>query len=151
MTYGWAILIISIALGVLYSLGLFSPSSFVSTSCIFPADFSCIFSSLSSSGALTINIQQSTTSPINVTAIGCNSNASLIDMVSFASDPIPLQIGSNVTITGNSTTSLYCYTNGTVFSGKPGSIFSGYIILNYTDIETGFPHTVSGTVLEKVT
>ena len=150
ITYGWAILIIAIALGVLFELGLFNPSSFVSTSCIFPADFSCIYSSLSSSGALTINMQQSTSSPINITAIGCNSNDSLSHMVSFPSG-VYVQIGSNVTITGNSTANLECWSNDTVFTGKPGSIFHGYVMINYTNVQTGFPHTISGTVLEKVT
>jgi hypothetical protein len=28
MTYGWAILVIAVVLGVLYSLGIFSPSNF---------------------------------------------------------------------------------------------------------------------------
>ncbi len=150
ITYGWAILIIAIALGVLFELGLFNPSSFVSTSCIFPADFSCIYSTLTGSGTLTINMEQSTSSPINITAVGCNSNASLTHMVSFPSG-IPLQIGDNVTISGNSTEALQCYTNNTVFTGKPGALFHGYVIINYTDIQTGFPHTISGTVLEKIT
>ncbi len=150
ITYGWAILIIAIALGVLFELGLFNPSSFVSTSCIFPADFSCIFSTLSSNGMLTINMQQSTSSPINITAIGCNSNASLSHMVYFPNG-IDLQIGSNVTVSGNSTEELQCWSNDTVFTGNPGAIFRGYVLINYTDIQTGFPHTISGTVLEKVT
>jgi len=150
ITYGWAILIIAIALGVLFELGLFNPSSFVSTSCIFPADFSCIFSALSSNGMLTVNMQQSTSSPINITAIGCNSNDSLSHMVYFPNG-IDVQIGSNVTITGNSTATLQCWSNNTVFTGNPGALFKGYVVINYTDIQTGFPHTISGTVLEKVT
>ncbi|MCL5101959.1 MAG: hypothetical protein M1544_01200 [Candidatus Marsarchaeota archaeon] len=150
ITYGWAILIIAIALGVLFELGLFNPSSFVSTSCIFPADFSCIYSNLASNGTLTINMEQSTSSPINITAIGCNSNASLTNMVSFPNG-IVVQIGSNVTISGNTTEALSCWSNSTIFTGKPGSIFHGYVLINYTDEQTGFPHTISGTVLEKVT
>jgi hypothetical protein len=151
MTYGWAILIIAIALGVLFELGLFNPSSFVSTSCIFPADFSCIFSTMYTNGTLIVNLEQSTSSPINITAIGCNSNASLTHMVSFVPNAISLQIGSNVTISGNTVTPLQCWTNNTAFSGRPGSLFKGYVLINYTDIQTGFPHTISGTVLEKVT
>ncbi|MEM0154272.1 MAG: hypothetical protein QW814_00340 [Methanothrix sp.] len=150
ITYGWAILIIAIALGVLFELGLFNPSSFVSTSCIFPADFSCIFSTLSSNGMLTINMQQSTSSPINITAIGCNSNASLSHMIYFPNG-IDVQIGSNVTIDSNTTEPLQCWANNTVFTGKPGALFKGYVLINYTDIQTGFPHTISGTILEKVT
>jgi len=150
ITYGWAILIIAIALGVLFELGLFNPSSFVSTSCIFPADFSCIFSTMYTNGTLVINMEQSTSAPINITAIGCNSNASLSHMVSFEPNGIVLQIGSNVTVSGNSTVPLQCWANNTAFTGKPGALFKGYVLINYTDIQTGFPHTISGTVLEKV-
>jgi hypothetical protein len=64
---------------------------------------------------------------------------------------IDLQIGSNVTVSGNSTEALQCWSNDTVFTGNPGALFKGYVLINYTDIQTGFPHTISGTVLEKVT
>jgi hypothetical protein len=151
MTYGWAILIISVALVSLYALGLFNPASFTHTSCIFPADFSCLNSYLSTGGAFMINIEQSTQAPINVTAIGCNSNDSATHMISFVSNQIYLQIGSNVTISGNSTATLQCWDNGTVVNAKPGSVFNGYVILNYTNTETGFPHTVSAIVIQKVT
>lgn len=151
MTYGWAILIISVALVSLYALGLFNPASFAHTSCIFPADFSCLNSQLSTDGSFVINIEQSTQSPINVTAIGCNSNDSATHMVSFVSNQIYLQIGSNVSISGNSTTLLQCWDNGTVVNAKPGSLFNGYVIVNYTNVETGFPHTVSAIIIQKVT
>lgn len=153
ITYGWAILIIAIALGVLFELGLFNPSSFVSTSCIFPADFSCIYSTIYSNGTLVVDMEQSTSAPINITAIGCNANASLTHMVSFIpQNGIIVQIGSNTTISGNNTEALNCYTNNTsFFLSKPGGIFHGYVLINYTNMQTGFPHTISGTVIEKVT
>ncbi|MCL4372046.1 hypothetical protein M1373_01865 [Candidatus Marsarchaeota archaeon] len=149
-TYGWAIIIISVSLAALYYLGVFNPATYVSTSCLFPADFNCISSVLYPNGTLVINLEQSTTSPINITAIGCNSNETLTHMVSFASAPIPLLIGSNITISGNSTVPLQCWENDTVFTGKPGGIFHGYILLNYTDVDTGYGHTIPATVLEKV-
>ncbi len=151
MTYGWAILVISVALVSLYALGLFNPASFTHTSCIFPADFSCLNSELFSNGTFMINVEQSTASPINITAIGCNANDSTADMLDFSANQIYLQIGSNVSITANGATALQCWDNSTVFTGKPGSIFKGYVIMNYTNIETGFPHTVSAILIQKVT
>jgi hypothetical protein len=41
MTYGWAILIIAIVLGALFSLGVFSGSSFVGTICIPASGYFC--------------------------------------------------------------------------------------------------------------
>ncbi|MEM3215705.1 MAG: hypothetical protein QXS17_02200 [Candidatus Micrarchaeaceae archaeon] len=41
MTYGWAILIIAVVLGALFSLGVFSSSSFLGTACIPQSGFLC--------------------------------------------------------------------------------------------------------------
>lgn len=151
MTYGWAILIVSTAIAALYALGLFSPSTFTHTTCVFPAGFYCLNSQMDTAGNLTINIEQDTSAPINITAIGCGSSDSIGHMISFASNQIVLQIGSNVSISGNTTESLKCWSNSTVFTSSIGSLFNGYVILNYTDTQTGFPHTVSALLSQKVT
>ncbi|MGC8478984.1 MAG: hypothetical protein ACP5NE_03625 [Candidatus Micrarchaeia archaeon] len=145
MTYGWAILIISVVLGALYMMGLFNPSTFISSQCIFPAEFSCLNTYMSSNGQLTINIEQSTSSPINITAIGCNTNATTTDMV-VESPAVYVPIGSNVTFTG-----IQCWSGSSPYSGTVGSVFHGYIILNYTNIQTGFPHTTIASLLQKIT
>ncbi len=146
MTYGWAILIISIALSALYMMGLFSPSSYVSSTCIFPADFSCLEDFMSTSGVLTINIAQSTEAPIDITGIGCNSNVSLAHMTSYVgSSAIYVPIGGNYSFG-----SVQCYSGSGPYSGSVGSIFHGYVIMNYTDLQTGFPHTTVGTLVQKV-
>ena len=143
MTYGWAILILGIAIAVLYSLGLFSPSSFVTSSCIFPADFSCLSGVLATNGLFSINLEQSTASNINLTAIGCNNLGQTTNMVSYSPQKY-LLIGSNISL------STLCYSNFTVYTANPGSIYEGYLVMNYTDLQTGFPHTVIGRLIEKV-
>jgi hypothetical protein len=146
MTYGWAILIISIALSALYMMGLFSPSSYVSSTCIFPADFSCLEDFMSTSGVLTINIEQSTEAPIDITGIGCDSNVSLAYMTAYTgSNAIYVPIGGNYSFS-----SVQCYSGSGPYSGSVGSIFHGYVIMNYTDLQTGFPHTTVGTLVQKV-
>ena len=143
-TYGWAILVIAIVLAVLYELGLFSPSTYVHTSCVFEADFGCLGSTFTENGILTINVEQSTEGPINVTSIGCNSEPSISHMVAF-STPYTIPIG------GNQTFVVQCYMNNTTpYSGTIGDLYTGYVEMNYTDIQSGFPHTLTGEIQEKV-
>ncbi|MEM0147728.1 MAG: hypothetical protein QXD11_02755 [Candidatus Micrarchaeaceae archaeon] len=143
MTYGWAILLLGIVLASLYALGLFSPSSFIQSTCLLQANFGCINAYLSSSGKLTVNIEQNTESPINITSIGCNTNATYYNMVSI-SPPLSLPIGSNHTFT------VQCYQGTQQYSGQIGSIFKGYLLFNYTSLQTGFQNTQIGTLMLKV-
>ena len=148
-TYGWAIIILSIVLAALFSLGVFSPGSFVSTTCVFPAEFGCLSAILNSQNSqLQVNIQQATQSNINVTAIGCNNYGTASNMIAPDNPPsnqITVAIGSNYTF------SVTCYNNGTVLSILPGQIYRGYVVLNYTALQTNFPHTVVGSLIAKAT
>ncbi len=150
-TYGWAIIIIAIVLAALYEIGLFNPSGFVSTTCTFPAEFGCLTAVLSSSSATTnaimnVTIQQSTQSVINITAYGCNNLGTPTNMIlpnNPPSDVISLAIG------GTNSLSITCYNNYSLLTINPGQLFKGYVIINYTNVQTGFPHTVVGTVIAK--
>ncbi|MEM3781390.1 MAG: hypothetical protein QXT43_00305 [Candidatus Micrarchaeaceae archaeon] len=59
MTYGWAILIIAVVLGALFSLGVFSSSSFLGTACIPQSGFLCS-NPTATSGLLSVTIGQAT-------------------------------------------------------------------------------------------
>jgi len=146
-TYGWAILIMAVVLGALYSLGLFSPGTFAGQECLLPAGLSCTNFYLAPNGLLTLNLLQVTQSPINVTAIGCTSNQTTTNMQTPYNPPsnqIYMPIGSNYTFT------LYCYSGNSIYTGKPGSLYNGYLIINYTSTTTGFPHIVTGQIIVKV-
>ena len=142
MTYGWAILILGIVVAAIWALGLFSPSTFVSSQCIMPAEFSCLSAVLSQGGSLFINIEQSTASPILITGVGCNTNATYQGM---SLENVNLPIASNTTFT------IQCYSGTAPFSGGIGSLYNGYLMINYTDIQTGFPKLATGTLILKVT
>ncbi len=147
MTYGWAILIIAVALGALYGLGVFSPGRFLGSQCLLPAGFSCPSLSMSSNGLLTINLLQATDAPINITAYGCNTNSTIINMQTPYNPPsnqITLQIGANYTFT------VQCYSGASPFSGSPGTDFNGYLIINYTNLITGFPQTITGKLFVRI-
>ena len=144
ITYGWMVLVTAIILVALFSMGLFSPGEFGGTMCILPGGLSCISYTLTHSGVLTLNLQQVTQSPINVTAIGCTSNSTFISMNAIVPQ-IEMPIGSNYTFT------VTCYTqNGIPYSGNVGSIFSGALILNYTNTLSGLPQTVFGRIVARI-
>ncbi len=143
VTYGWAIIFIAIALGVIYELGILNPSAFVSSQCIIGGDFSCSGVVLASNGILSLTITQMLTDTINITAVGCDTNTAFTNMQSV----IPQK---SLLPEDNSTFSLQCYDNNTIFTGSLGDMFSGYITVNYTDIITSASHTVAGTIVQKV-
>ena len=146
VTYGWAIIIIGITLAALYALGLFNPAAFTSNQCIFPADFGCLSGFLYANGTLAINFEQATTSAINVTAVGCNTSGFPTNMTAPqppSNAPIYLPIGGNFTLAAQ------CRSNGTIFSSQPGSLYRGYLVVNYTNLQTGFQHVLVGKLIEK--
>jgi hypothetical protein len=57
MTYGWAILILIIVLGVLVSSGIFSPNYLVSEECSFGTNLKCDFFLQNTGGATSIGLR----------------------------------------------------------------------------------------------
>jgi len=147
MTYGWAILIIVVVFVALYGLDVFKPGNFLSSQCLLPAGFACKNLYMYSNGILFINLMQATSTPINITAYGCNTNNTVVNMQTPNNPPsnqVTMQIGANYTF------AVKCYSGASVFSGTPGQGFNGYLILNYTNLETGFPQTAIGKVFVKI-
>jgi len=145
ITYGWAILILGVTLVALYALGVFNTNAFTPNICAFPASFGCLSSYLYANGVISINLQQSTASSINVTAIGCNTQGTLYGYNALTPNTI-------IPIGGNYTYQMSCYSssNTVIFNGNIGAIYSGYVIVNYTDTQTGFTHVVLGRLVQKV-
>ncbi len=149
MTYGWALLIIAVVLAAMFQLGIFNPGQFAGQECILPAGLSCINSYLFTNGMLSINILQSTTSPINVTGYNC-SIATLQNMAIIPIKPVNqiyLPVGANTTLTMN------CFSAAAIIANTlvSGSLFTGNLGVNYTDTLTGFPHTAYGKIAIQVT
>jgi len=142
MTYGWAILIIAIVLAALFSLGIFSSSSFTGTTCIATSGFICA-SPVWTAGVLHVTLGQSTgTSWSDVTFFVVPSGA--------AAPTNPTQVGnalsanayiggtSNTIAAGGSMSSgqTAAYTfplsnNPTVFPTTVGSSASGTMWVEY--------------------
>jgi len=122
MTYGWAILIIAVVLGALFSLGVFNSSSLIGTSCVALSGYYCANPVLSTSGTLTLTVGQATgTSYSGVTAYIVPSGSTF--STSYPSNYIGnLNSGQTVPITVNNV--LTSPSLGTAFTGQVWLVFS---------------------------
>ncbi len=146
ITYGWAILIIAVVLAALFASGVFNPSHFAGQECVLSAGFSCLNYYLYPNGILTLNLFQSTSGAINITSLGCDSAESTAYMsrpYNPPSNQVFMPLGSNYTFP------MTCYENGSIASPSVGTLFNGYLVINYTETSTGFPHTVYGKIIVK--
>ncbi len=142
-TYGWAILILAIVLAAIISLNLFNPGQFATQECLLPADFNCLGYFMGTNGTISLNIQQTTEYPINVTSIGCSTNSTIYSSTNYHPN-VYLPISSNYTF------NVPCYSSpGDVELLSAGQLFTGTVQINYTDTTTGFPKTDIGKVIVK--
>jgi len=145
VTYGWAILVLTVALAALFSLGLLSPGKFAAQQCVVSSGFACLGYSLASNGILYLNLQQSTPDPISVTAVACAQNGI------FNSLPVTAPISPRyLTVGANATFATQCYSNTGNFMSAIGGAFTGAISLNYTDQLTKLPGTAVGKIAVSV-
>ena len=143
MTYGWAILILAIVSAVLFSLGVFSPGNSASQVCQLESGFTCSGDYMVQNGMLVMSITQTTTVPLNITAIGCNTNSTDIPTQSVVPQ-------AYISIGNNRTFSVQCYRGALAYSGQVNQLFVGYLQVNYTDVTTGFPEVIYGDVAVKI-
>ena len=141
ITYGWMVVVLIIVVAALYRLGVTNPGAYTTNRCATSGDFTCMNATMYSSGNFAFSFGQSTSSPVYITAIGCNTVASTGNMMTYNTF---LPIGSNLT------TYVPCYSGNALFSAKVGTVFSGYLIVNYTSISTGQAHTVVTPITQTV-
>jgi len=146
MTYGWAILIVAVVLGALYSLGVFNGSAFLGTSCIAASGFYCTNPILSTGGVLTVTIGQATGTTFE--------NAYLYFVpsgTSFSTSDPSTSIGT--LNSGQQVTVSIPLTAGSPYPAAYtlGTPLSGYLYLQFTDIYGTTEVNKIATVLTKVT
>jgi len=146
MTYGWAILIVAVVLGALYSLGVFNGAAFLGTSCIAASGFYCTNPTLSTGGVLTVTIGQATGTTFN--------NAYLYFVPSganFSTSGHGISIGT--LNSGQQVTASIPLPAGSPYPAAYtlGTPISGYLYLQFTDIYGTTEVNKIATVLTKVT
>jgi len=146
MTYGWAILIVAVVLGALYSLGVFTGAAFLGTSCIAASGFYCANPTLSTGGVLTVTIGQATGTTLNNVYLYFVPSGANFSTSGHGISIGTLNSGQQVTVSIPLTAgSPYpaAYTLGTPISG--------YLYLQFTDIYGTNEVNNIATVLTKVT
>ncbi len=73
MTYGWAILVVLVVIGALAYFGVLNPSALLPEKCTLPPGLSCQDYLVSSTGGVTLNLQNGFGEQITITGINVTS------------------------------------------------------------------------------
>jgi len=133
MTYGWAILVVLVAIGALAYFGVLSPDKFLPAKCVLPAGLSCV----------DFKIDAGTDKVTVVLRNGLGTDLSLVSFTSTdgtdtcpISNVVSIQNGKDGTLT----TALTC----TAFA--PGDKFNHDLKVQYTNDDSGLQKTTTGTI-----
>lgn len=145
-TYGWAIIVIGLALSMLFYFGVLNPKGAVGTTCVINDAFQCSNLLLSTNGILSFTLLQDKYAQVNITGIGCSENVSNEHILPPNSIPVsriymPEGNESNFTV--------QCYTQTGVFNGAIGTFLNATLYINYINDIGGFPYSSSGPVVIK--
>ena len=128
MTYGWAILVVLVAIGALAYFGVLSPDKFLPSKCVLQAGLACQ-DHLVRATSLTIVFRNSLGYDINVDAIKAQQCTA---------------IGSQG-ILRNAVLQSY-----DLVCTNPGSKYNGNVNVTYTNLDTNLQHTNQGSVTSRI-
>jgi len=155
MTYGWAILIVSVVLGALYSMGVFNQTSTITTSCVPSSGYFCSITSYSSStGNILVIVSQNTGMNWGDWGIaycaGCiigssgpssltyNVQSTTLSTLMKTTTVLPASVPGSSIGTTSSGSIWVCYTSSTVtyLASSSGPCTSGTNTVNFVRIAT---------------
>ena len=134
MTYGWAILVVLVAIGALAYFGVLAPDRFLPKKCIVSAGIACVDHKATSSG-LEIVLKN---------GMGYDMTAVTLTVPECAGATAATPTGDNVLTNGEEDT----YTL-TCPGGITGSKFTGTLNLTY-GLESGITHSELGSIITRV-
>ncbi|MEK6946581.1 MAG: hypothetical protein AABX32_03150 [Nanoarchaeota archaeon] len=128
MTYGWAILVVLVAIGALAYFGVLSPDRFLPSKCTLQSGIACVDHKATAT-SLTVYVKNSLGYDLTVDAVKAQQCTAL---------------GSQGALTngGAATYTLTC-TN-------TGSKYNGNINITYTNTDTSVQHTNQGQITTKI-
>ena len=125
MTYGWAILVLTVTLGVLFYMGVFNPQGVAPNVCTLPSGISCYTYKIDGNATLTLDIGQATGKKIRVTGIAC-SKAGSPAPVSLPS-PVEIRSGTHKEVTGGDIT---CLETDDVTPATSSQYYKGNLVIS---------------------
>ena len=130
MTYGWAILVVLVAIGALAYFGVLSPDKFLPSKCTLPSGLACLDHKASSS-TVTLVIQNGIgydLTNVSVSVTGCGATAAATTLDNGEQKTFDISCSPALT----------------------GSKFSGDVSISYTITDTGLSHTKTGSMTTKL-
>jgi hypothetical protein len=132
MTYGWAILIISVVLASLFSLGVFNAGASLSTTCIALPGYTCA-TPLLHGGVLTFTVGQATSISWTNTVFyfdptgtsGCSIGISTLNNGIWSGLTFPSASSNTIAFNGVSLTNAFQFSQS-VGTGYSGTIWASY-------------------------
>ncbi|MEM0201333.1 MAG: hypothetical protein QXD23_02910 [Candidatus Micrarchaeaceae archaeon] len=140
ITHVWALLIIAIALVALFELGVLTPHTI--QQCTLSDEIICQSYTLSTQGVLTLTLENSGTTPINITGFACYQSASNINYQKEGN------LNGQIYLGPGGITNLYtnCYTSTNVYNSLYGNTYVGNLSITYIDSRTGIAGNSYGTI-----
>ena len=133
MTYGWAILVVLVAIGALAYFGVLSPGKFLPESCVIAPGFSCEDFKIGADGSATVIIKNG--AKATLTSVGV-----LIGAVAGVCAPVTVSVGSITTCT---------WAAAALTPGTAGDRFKSTVSLTYTEQGSTIAHTKTGDLVVK--
>ena len=140
MSYGWAIALVIIVTAALFALGIFDVSNFIGTKA---SGFSGVGVSgwnMDSNGILSLKIANQIGQRINITGIGVTVGRNQAAITSANGTPIDNGQKSDALST----------TSGALDPLVLGAGYTATVVINYTDMNSGYSATTKGTLTGKV-
>ena len=148
MTYGWAILVVLIAIGALAYFGVLNPSRFLPRSCTLMPGLDCDeFKVDNSVGQVQLYIRNGIGDSITFSTLGVDINADG-DMVDAGTDC--LTISAPLTIADGALSAQINIDCPAAAIGTVGDRFRGDILGGYTLAGSTLDHTMAGSIISEV-
>ena len=128
MTYGWAILVVLVAVGALAYFGVLSPDNFLPNRCTLPSGIGCVDHKVTSTGV----------SVVLRNGLGYDMSSVSVDVGDCGSDNDPVTLPNGESGIYNITCTI------------SGSKFSEDVNVSYTLSDTGLAHTARGSIVAKI-
>jgi len=131
MTYGWAILVVLIAIGALAYFGVLNPDRFLPESCTIGPGIGCDDFQVTTDGVVTVILRNGMGDDLRSVSVGIGDNSSNCT-------------GATIMNNGNYST----YVCGTHLTGTAGKRFQENVNFTYTG-DSGLRHSKTGTLTSK--
>jgi len=139
MTYGWAILVVLVAIGALAYFGVLNPSRFLPNSCTIAPGLSCDAFKVNVDDTVELSIRNGMGK--DLTIVGVNINATGVACTTPVTGE-SVADGAVLDLTGAGNSLAGCSV------GAVGSRFRGDVIFTYT--ADGLSHTARGNIIAQV-